>query len=95
MNRCLSNEKNTFADYSRVYPTIFLMEKQSVSLKLLTGDFYGQSVIKTVRGPLYPPPKLCIRILATKEQLLLSFAGFTDKTAIHAKNIEMYAIQGQ
>ena len=28
------------------------MEKQSLSLKLLSGDFYGQSFIKTVRGPL-------------------------------------------
>ena len=27
------------------------MEKQSFSLKLLSGDFYGQSFIKTVRGP--------------------------------------------
>ena len=28
------------------------MERQSFSLKLLSGDFYGQSFIKTVRGPL-------------------------------------------
>ena len=28
------------------------MEKQLFSLKLLPGDFYGQSFIKTVRGPL-------------------------------------------
>ena len=28
------------------------MEKQSFSLKLLFGEFYGQSFIKTVRGPL-------------------------------------------
>ena len=45
--------KNTFADYSRVEPTIFLMEKLSFSLKLLSGDFYGQSFIKTVRGPFH------------------------------------------
>ena len=51
MNRCLSNEKNTFADNSRDEPTIFFMEKQLLSLKLLSGDFYGQSFIKTVRGP--------------------------------------------
>ena len=51
MNRCLSNEKNTFADNSRDEPTIFFMEKQLFSLKLLSGDFYGQSFIKTVRGP--------------------------------------------
>ena len=51
LSRCLSNEKNTFVDNSRVEPTIFLMEKLSFSLKLLSGDFYGQSLIKTVRGP--------------------------------------------
>ena len=33
-------------------PTIFLIEKLSFSLKLLSGFFYGQSFIKTVRGPL-------------------------------------------
>ena len=48
----LSNEKKTFADNSRVEPTIFLMEKLSVSLKLFSGHFSGQSFIKTVRGPL-------------------------------------------
>ena len=51
LNRCLSNEKNTFADNSRAEPTIFLMEKLSFSLKFLSGDIYGQSFIKTVRGP--------------------------------------------
>ena len=49
---CLFNEKNTFADNSRVEPTIFLMEKLSFSLKLFSGHFYGQSFIKTVQGPL-------------------------------------------
>ena len=48
----MSNEKNTFADNSRVEHTIFLMEKLSFSLNLFSGDFYGQSFIKTVRGPL-------------------------------------------
>ena len=43
--------KNTFADNSRVENTIFLMEKLSFSLKLVSGHFYGQSFIKTVRGP--------------------------------------------
>ena len=33
-------------------PTIFLIEKLSFPLKLLSGFFYGQSFIKTVRGPL-------------------------------------------
>ena len=37
---------------SRVVPTIFFIEKISFSSKLFSGDFYGQSFIKTVRGPL-------------------------------------------
>ena len=52
LNRYLSNEKNTFANNSRVEPTIFLMEKLLYSLKLFFGHFYGQSFIKTVRDPL-------------------------------------------
>ena len=51
LKRYLSNEKNTFADNSRVENTIFLMVKLSFSLKLVSGHFYGQSFIKTVRGP--------------------------------------------
>ena len=43
--------KTLFADNSRVEHTIVLMEKLSFSLKLFSGDFYGQSFIKTVRGP--------------------------------------------
>ena len=39
-------------DQSRVEPTIFFIEKISFSLKLFSGHFYGQSFIKTVRGPL-------------------------------------------
>ena len=39
-------------DKSRVEPTIFYIEKISFSLKLFSGHFYGQSFIKTVRGPL-------------------------------------------
>ena len=38
-------------DKSRVEPTIFFIEIISFSLKLLSGHFYGQSFIKTVRGP--------------------------------------------
>ena len=52
LSRYLSNEKNAFADNSRVDSTIFLMENLSFSLKLFSGHFYGQSFIKTVRGPL-------------------------------------------
>ena len=43
--------KNTCAYNSRVEITIFLMEKISFSLKLFFNHFYGQSFIKTVRGP--------------------------------------------
>ena len=39
-------------DKSSVEPTIFFIEKISFSLKLFSGHFYGQSFIKTVRGPL-------------------------------------------
>ena len=39
-------------DKSRVEPTVFFIEKISFSLKLFSGHFYGQSSIKTVRGPL-------------------------------------------
>ena len=38
-------------DKSRVEPIIFFIEKISFSLKLFSGHFYGQSFIKTVRGP--------------------------------------------
>ena len=51
LKRYLSNEKNTFADSSRVETISFLMEKLSFSLKLVAGHFYGHSFIKTVRGP--------------------------------------------
>ena len=38
-------------DKSRVESTIFFIEKISFSLKFFSGHFYGQSFIKTVRGP--------------------------------------------
>ena len=38
-------------DKSSVEPTIFFIEKISFSLKLFSAHFYGQSFIKTVRGP--------------------------------------------
>ena len=44
-------------DKSRVEPTIFFIEKISFSLKLFSGHFYGQSFIKTVRGPLLSAEK--------------------------------------
>ena len=38
-------------DKSRVEPSIFFIEKIKFSLKLFSANFYGQSFIKTVRGP--------------------------------------------
>ena len=49
----LSNEKTAFVDKSSVEPTIFFIEKILFSLKLFSGHFYGQSFIKTVRGPCF------------------------------------------
>ena len=40
-----------FVDKSRVEPTCFFIEKISFIFKLFFGHFYGQSFIKTVRGP--------------------------------------------
>ena len=51
-----------FVDKSRVEPTIFFIEK-IFSLKLFSGHFYGQSFIKTVRGP-YKNDNI---VLTTKE----------------------------
>ena len=51
-NWYLSNEKTAYVDKSRVEPTILFIEKISFSLTLFSGHFYGQSFIKTVRGPL-------------------------------------------
>ena len=43
-------------DKLRVEPTFFFIEKIKFSLKLDSGHFYGQSFIKTVRGPLKALP---------------------------------------
>ena len=51
-NWYLSNEKTAFLVKSSVQPTIFFIEKLSFSLKPFSGHFYGQSFIKTIRGPL-------------------------------------------
>ena len=53
--------KTTFADNLRVEPSIFFMEKITFSLKLFSGHFYGQSFIKTVRGPCSIPSKVIDR----------------------------------
>ena len=52
----MSNKKTAFVDKSRIEPTTFFIEKISFSLKLFSGHFYGQSFIKTVRGPLDGSP---------------------------------------
>ena len=48
---------SAFVDKSRVEPTIFFIEKISFSLKLFSGHIYGQSFIKTVRGPFRRCPR--------------------------------------
>ena len=52
-NWYLSNVKTAFVDKSRVEPSFFFIERISFSLKLFSGHFYGQSFIKTARGPLF------------------------------------------
>ena len=47
-NWYLFNEKSTFADNSRVEPTIFFMKNILFSLKLFSGHFNELSFIKTV-----------------------------------------------
>ena len=47
--------RKTLLRIIRVRPTIILMEKLSFSLNFFSGDFYGQSFIKTVRGPFIVP----------------------------------------
>ena len=68
-NWYLSHEKTAFVDKSRVNPTLFFIEKISFSLKLFSGHFYGQSFIKTVRGPL----EMLIFTQYVKELILISF----------------------
>ena len=46
-----SNVESLSADNSRAVPTSFSKEKIS-SFKVLSGHFYGQSCLKTVRGSL-------------------------------------------
>ena len=51
--RYWSNSTHVCAYHARVEISIFFMEKISFSLKLFFDHFYGQSFIKTVRGPLF------------------------------------------
>ena len=82
-NLYLSNKKTAFVYKSRVEPTIFFIEKISFSLKLFSGHFYGQSFIKTVRGPLLTTLSKCSRcvhiVLSDKQNLQLqSDCDFID-----------------
>ena len=47
----LSNEETACVDKSRVKPTIFFIEKNIIFFETFLWSFYGQSFIKTVRGP--------------------------------------------
>ena len=55
-------------DKSRVEPTIFFIEKIAFSLKLFSGHFYGQSFIKTVRGPFKLIP-LIVSVLCSGQNI--------------------------
>ena len=48
LNQYLSHVKSLFEDDSKAEQTAFSMERISISLKLLSGHFYGQCCIKTV-----------------------------------------------
>ena len=62
-------------DKLRVEPTIFFIEKISFSLKLFSGHFYGQSFIKTVRGPYMCDDELLILLNGKRERdRILGFA---------------------
>ena len=58
-------------DKSRVEPTIFFIEKISFSLKIFFGHFYGQSFIKTVRGPFNFSKKILTKHLFCLVDLIL------------------------
>ena len=77
-NWYLSNEKTAFVDKSRVEPTIFFIEKISFSLKLFSGHFYGQSFIKTVRGPLavLPIKDVYLEHLSSQEPIETWYTSF-------------------
>ena len=77
-NWYLSNEKTAFVDKSRVEPTIFFIEKISFSLKLFSGYFYGQSFIKTIRGPLavLPIKDVYLEHLSSQEPIETWYTSF-------------------
>ena len=73
-------------DKSSVEPTIFFIEKISFSLKLFSGHFYGQSFIKTVRGPLpntYDHHALIVPIIIIGKH-------FLTESSVHSYAFNMY-----
>ena len=72
-----------FVDKSRVEPTIFFIEKISFSLKLFSGHFYGQSFIKTVRGPLSGDQNEFI----FSPQGILCDVNYYNKLEVHSNKI--------
>ena len=70
-------------DKSRVELTISFIEKISFSLKLFSGHFYGQSFIKTVRGPLEGniSPKLQINTVGYRPILIHGVISLPEATS--------------
>ena len=66
-------------DKSRVEPTIFFIEKISFSLKLFSGHFYGQSFIKTVRGPW---TFICSDLGPNSKQFVKDFQQFFQRSVV-------------
>ena len=67
-------------DNARVEPSLFFIEKTSFSLKLFSGHFYGQSFIKTVRGPYpfqYRDVPGVYKICSLEVQVIINSVDFT------------------
>ena len=58
---------------SRVEPTTFFMKKNVIFFETLSGNFYGQSFIKTVRGPLEACMYFVCNCIKFKESVLNHF----------------------
>ena len=72
--------ENCFLNKPRVEPTIFLIEKISLSLKLFSGHFYGQSFIKTVQGPFQVLTGLQIRYWPKLGILMYLYGHFEPRS---------------
>ena len=75
-------------DKSSVEPTIFFIEKISFSLKLFSGHFYGQSFIKTVRGPLTK-----LRLQTNGQLVTIRVLGI-DKCQVECTGVLYYSVLG-